>query len=265
MDTTIALSPADLQDLWINLQDQIGTLAPGRGGLRRILDIRRGTRPRGDDGYFAHLTWVVFKSGISAGVVNAKWPNFRRAFADFSIQAVAVFTGRDVSRLVKDRGIIRYRAKIEATVTNAREMLALRGQYGSFRRYLNRFDIAEQGLLYADLQRRFRHLGPYGVRSFLRRVGGDVFYSHPDTLRVLYRLGLIPSPRAPDADVGRAHALIAAANPGARVDEVNRLLTRLGSGYEIAEAICETIPKCDRCAVAHWCWYAREVRMDRVR
>jgi hypothetical protein len=139
-------------------------------------------------------------------------------------------------------------------------MLAIREEFGSFRRYLRRFDAAEQGTLYTDLRRRFRHLGPYGVRSFLRRVGEDVFYSHPDTLRVLYRLGLIPSPRAPDEEVGRAHAAIAAANPGARVDEINRLLTRLGSGYELAEAICDAIPKCHRCALAHWCWYAREVR-----
>lgn len=251
---------AELGDLYVNLQDQIGELARRRGGLRGVLQISRGRRPRTNDGYFEQLTWTVFKSGISSAVVNRKWRGFRRAFAGFSARKVATFGARDVTRLVKDRGIIRYRAKIEATIQNAREMLAVREEFGSFHRYLRHFPLHEQGRLYDDLRRRFRHLGPYGVRTFLRRVGEDVFYAHPDTLRVLYRLGLTDSPRATDDDVGRAHALIVDANPGSRLDEVNRLLTRHGSGYELDEAICDDSPKCHRCALSHWCWYYCEVR-----
>lgn len=159
------------------------------------------------------MTWTVFKAGISGAVVNHKWAEFRRAFKGFSVPAVAVFTGRDVRRLMRNPGIIRYRAKIEATIDNAREMLEIRAASGSFRRYLRGYGPEDQGRLYADLRRRFRHLGPYGVRAFLRRAGENVFFAHPDTLRVLYRLGLIPSPRAPDDDVGRAHAAIVAAKP----------------------------------------------------
>jgi 3-methyladenine DNA glycosylase Tag len=253
--------PGDLHDLYLNLRDQVEELAARRGGLTRVLEIRRGRRPRADDGYFEHMTWCVFKSGISAAVVNHKWGDFRSAFAGFSAVAVARFDGRDVSRLVRDRRIIRYRAKIEATIHNAREMLAVRQEHGSFRRFLRRYGPDDQGRLYADLRRRFEHLGPYTVRAFLRRVGEDVFYAHPDTLRVLYRLGLTPTPRAPDADVGLAHArLAAAAGADVRIDELNRLLTRFGSGYEIDEAICADIPKCHRCVLSHWCWYYAETR-----
>ncbi|MGH2376050.1 MAG: DNA-3-methyladenine glycosylase I, partial [bacterium] len=250
----------DLGDLYLNLQDQIGELARRRGGLRGVLHIPRGRRPRTNDGYFEHLTWTVFKSGISSAVVNRKWRGFRRAFAGFSARKVAAFGARDVTRLVKDPGIIRYRAKIEATIDNAGEMLAILEAFGSFHRYLRHFPLQAQGRLYDDLRRRFRHLGPYGVRTFLRRVGEDVFFAYPDTLRVLYRLGLIDSPRAADDEVGRAHALIVDANPGSRLDEVNRLLTRHGSGYELDEAICDDSPKCYRCALSHWCWYYHEVR-----
>ncbi|MGQ0551405.1 MAG: DNA-3-methyladenine glycosylase I [Armatimonadota bacterium] len=249
-----------LGDLYLNLQDQIGELASRRGGLRSILNISRGRRPRTNDGYFEHLTWTVFKSGLTSVVVNRKWRNFRRAFARFSIRKVARFGARDTNRLVKDRGIIRYRAKIEATIQNARQMLAVVEEFGSFRGYLRDFSPQDQGRLYVDLRRRFRHLGPYGVRTFLRRVGEDVFFAHPDTLRVLYRLGLIDSPRASDGEVGRAHALIVAANPGARLDEANRLLTRHGSGYELDDAVCAERPKCHRCRLSHWCWYYAEVR-----
>jgi DNA-3-methyladenine glycosylase I len=250
----------DLHDLVLNLRDQIEELAGGPRRLAGLLEIRRGRRPRTDNGYFEQMTWCVFKAGITAAVVNRKWPHFRKAFAGFSIPAVAAFTGRDVQRLVRDAGIIRYRGKIEATVQNAREMLAVRQEFKSFRRFLARCGPAEQGELYVELRRRFAHLGPYSVRAFLRRVGGDVFYSHADTLRVLYRLGLIRSPRAPDPEVGRAHARLAEANPGSRIDEINRLVTRFGSGYELDDAICAELPKCHRCLLSHWCWYYREVR-----
>jgi endonuclease III len=250
----------DLQDLYLNLRDQIDDLARGRGGLTRILDISLGRRPRADDGYFEHLTWTVFKSGLTSTVVNRKWPNFKRAFAGFSVSSVSGFGNRDVRRLMRDSGIIRYRAKIEATIDNAREMQAIQGEFGSFRRYLGRYGVDEQGGLYADLRRRFRHIGPYTVRAFLRRVGEDVFFAHPDTLRVLYRLGLTESPRASDEEVGRAHARLVRANPGARLDEVNRLLTRHGSGSGLEDATCAAAPKCHHCRLSHWCWYYREVR-----
>jgi 3-methyladenine DNA glycosylase Tag len=254
----------DLHYLLLNLRDQIEELAGGARGLARLLDIRRGRRPRTDNGYFEQMTWCVFKAGISAAVVNRKWPHFRKAFAAFSVPAVAAFAARDVQRLVKDAGIIRYRGKIEATVQNAREMLAVREEFRSFRRFLARYGPAEQGLLYVDLRRRFSHLGPYSVRAFLRRVGEDVFYSHSDTLRVLYRLGLIRSPNAPDPEVGQAHARLAAADPASRVDEINRLVTRFGSGYDLDDAICADLPKCHRCAISHWCWYYGEVRPRRA-
>lgn len=250
----------ELQDLYLNLRDQIEGLAHRHGGLGAVLDIPRGRRPRNDDHYFEQLTWSVFKSGLTSTVVNQKWAGFQRAFAEFSVRTVARFTGRDVRRLMGDRGIIRYRAKIEATIHNARQMLALCSAFGSFRRYLRRYGLEEQGTLYTDLRQRFRHLGPYGVRSFLRRCGEDVFYSHVDTRRVLYRLGLTDSPRASDVEVGRAHARLVVANPGGRLDEVNRLLTRHASGYELDEAICADLPKCHRCLLSHWCWYYRTVR-----
>jgi len=256
-------TPAELQDLYLNLREQIDDLA-GRGGLRRVLDIRRGRPVRGDDAYFAHITWTVFKAGINGAVVDHKWANFRRAFADFSVPAVAAFRPRDVTRLVNDKGIIRYRAKIEATIANARAMLGVRREFRSFSRYLAGFGVEDQGALYVDLRRRFTHLGPYGARTFLRRVGHDVFFSYPDTLRVLYRLGMTDSPRADDEDVGQAHARIVAANPASRLDEVNRLLTRHGSGYDLREATCGDIPHCHRCRLSHWCWYYHEVRLTRT-
>jgi DNA-3-methyladenine glycosylase I len=73
-----------------------------------------------DDQMFERMSLEGFQSGLSWLVILRKRPAFRRAFADFSIPAVAAFTGKDAERLLADAGIVRNRAKIEATIANAR-------------------------------------------------------------------------------------------------------------------------------------------------
>jgi DNA-3-methyladenine glycosylase I len=64
----------------------------------------------------------VFEAGLSWSIVFGKRDGFRRAFHDFDVTRVAAMTKRDVDRLVQDASIIRNRAKIQATVDNARAM-----------------------------------------------------------------------------------------------------------------------------------------------
>jgi DNA-3-methyladenine glycosylase I len=73
-----------------------------------------------------------FQSGLSWLVILRKRPAFRRAFADFAIERVAGFGERDVERLLADAGIVRNRAKIEATIGNARIVGDLPGGLLSF-------------------------------------------------------------------------------------------------------------------------------------
>ncbi len=61
-----------------------------------------------------------FQSGLSWLTVLRKRPRFREVFADFDPEVVAGFGASDVERLLQDRGIIRHRGKIEATIANAR-------------------------------------------------------------------------------------------------------------------------------------------------
>jgi DNA-3-methyladenine glycosylase I len=74
---------------------------------------------------FERLSLEAFQSGLSWIVILRKRPAFRRAFADFDPAAVAGFGDADVTRLLADAGIVRNRAKIEATVHNARRVLDL--------------------------------------------------------------------------------------------------------------------------------------------
>ena len=84
-----------------------------------------------DDALFERISLEAFQSGLSWLTILRKRENFRRAFAGFSIEAVAGFGKRDVDRLLADAGIVRNRAKIEATLTNARAAAALHRAGGS--------------------------------------------------------------------------------------------------------------------------------------
>jgi DNA-3-methyladenine glycosylase I len=76
---------------------------------------------------FERMTLEGFQSGLSWLIILRKRPGFRKAFAGFSIRKVASFDDRDVERLLADAGIVRNRAKIEATINNAQVALGLPG------------------------------------------------------------------------------------------------------------------------------------------
>jgi DNA-3-methyladenine glycosylase I len=77
-------------------------------------------------GLFERLSLEAFQSGLSWRTILAKRDAFRAAFAGFDPEAVALFDDADVARLLVDAKIVRNRAKIEATIANARATVALR-------------------------------------------------------------------------------------------------------------------------------------------
>jgi DNA-3-methyladenine glycosylase I len=68
---------------------------------------------------FERMSLEAFQSGLSWLIILRKRENFRRAFAGFDIETVAGYADADVQRLMADKGIVRNRAKIEATIANA--------------------------------------------------------------------------------------------------------------------------------------------------
>jgi DNA-3-methyladenine glycosylase I len=85
----------------------------------RYHDEEWGRPVRDDRGLYERLVLEGFQSGLSWLTILRKRDNFRAAFADFEIEAVAAFDGRDVERLLGDAGIVRHRGKIEAAIANA--------------------------------------------------------------------------------------------------------------------------------------------------
>ena len=98
--------------------------------------------------------------------MSAKWDAIRTAFGGFDPDKIAALDpcGR-IARIGADARVIRNRAKIEATVQNAQELLAILGDYGNVRGYLASFPDAHSAA--GDLRLRFRFLGDAGVWRLL--------------------------------------------------------------------------------------------------
>jgi DNA-3-methyladenine glycosylase I len=141
---------------------------------------------------FEKLSLEGFQSGLSWLTILRKRENFRRAFKSFDLEAVARFNTRSVQRLLSDAGIVRNRAKIEATINNARRCIALIQDFGSLAAYVWRFEpdpttrpeklawdslmkistSPEAVALSKDLRRRgWAFVGPTTAYSFMEAMG----------------------------------------------------------------------------------------------
>jgi DNA-3-methyladenine glycosylase I len=96
-------------------------------------DTEWGRPVTGDDALFERLSLEAFQSGLSWITVLRRRETFRAAFASFRIAEVARFTEADRERLLADPGIIRNRAKVDATLANAKEFAGWRpGELSEF-------------------------------------------------------------------------------------------------------------------------------------
>jgi DNA-3-methyladenine glycosylase I len=92
----------------------------------RYHDEEWGRPVRDERGLFEKLSLEAFQSGLSWATILRKRESFRAAFAGFDPATVAAFGAADVDRLLRDAGIVRNRAKVEATIANAGATVALR-------------------------------------------------------------------------------------------------------------------------------------------
>ena len=147
--------------------------------------------PSHDDRYlFEMLILEGAQAGLSWSTILNKRDGYRRAFAGFDPERVARFSPSKVERLLQDPGIVRNRAKVESTITNARATLAVRKEPGSLDSYLwsfvggspirNRWRnlkeiparTAESSAMSKDLKRRgFRFVGPTICYAFMQAAG----------------------------------------------------------------------------------------------
>ncbi len=153
--------------------------------LRDYHDKVWGRRTYKQSALFEALTLGVFEAGLSWSIVFGKRDAFFRAFHGFDVDKVAAMKSRDVNRLLKDASIVRNRAKIEATIANARAMksaspslAALAKSYASNRTRAPRSlavlpaSTPDAEVLAKELKTQgYRFVGPTSVYAFMQNVG----------------------------------------------------------------------------------------------
>ena len=131
-----------------------------------------GKRVGDDDTLFGVMSLQVFQAGLTWRMILNKRDGFRSAFGNWSIKTVAGFGPAEVEALRNDTGIIRNRLKIQASVDNARTVLALQSEHGSFCNWFyNVLEGAEYPALQKTLRATFKFMGPEISRMWLMASG----------------------------------------------------------------------------------------------
>lgn len=149
-------------------------------------DNEWGFPVKDDHRLFEKLSLEGFQSGLSWRTILTKRENFRAAFHDFDFDRIARYTGRDVQRLLNDKGIVRHRGKIEAVINNAgraREIVIENGSLAAFlwryepdQRHLGKPQTASTSTESVELskalkKRGWKFVGPTTVYAFMQAMG----------------------------------------------------------------------------------------------
>ncbi len=97
-----------------------------------------------DRKHFEFLVLDCFQAGLSWRTILYKRENFRKAFAQFDYKKVAKFGDKEFERLMNDAGIVRNRLKILGTIQNAKMMIEVQKEFGSFNDYIWQFTKGKQ-------------------------------------------------------------------------------------------------------------------------
>jgi DNA-3-methyladenine glycosylase I len=148
-------------------------------------DREWGVPVHDDRRHFEFLVLEAAQAGLSWSIVLKKREGYRRAFSEFDPAKVARFTDKRVEKLILDPAIIRNRMKIEAAIRNARALLAIQEEFGSFDAYCWRFVDGRPKVNRRKVMREIPATSPESdafSKDLKRRgfsfVGSTIVYAH---------------------------------------------------------------------------------------
>jgi DNA-3-methyladenine glycosylase I len=134
-------------------------------------DVAYGFPIKDDNELFGRLIMEINQAGLSWETILKKENSFRKAYANFDIQKVSGYGEKDRKRLLNDASIIRNRLKIDAAIYNAKAILALQDQYGSFQKWLEmNHPLSKDGWVKL-FKKTFHFTGGEIVNEFLMSIG----------------------------------------------------------------------------------------------
>ena len=124
-----------------------------------------------DDELFERLVLEINQAGLSWSTILNKQQNFKKAYHNFSIRKVAAYKEKDFERLMNDPGIIRNRLKINAAIENAKTLLKIQKEYGSFKKWIDHHHPKTKEEWVKIFKNTFRFTGGEIVNEFLMSTG----------------------------------------------------------------------------------------------
>lgn len=124
-----------------------------------------------DNELFGRLILEINQAGLSWNTILNKQDNFRKAFSNFDVQKVADYTLEDIERLLSDKGIIRNKLKVNAVIYNAKKILNIQEEFGSFKIWLNKHHPLEMDEWVKLFKKTFKFTGGEITKEFLMSSG----------------------------------------------------------------------------------------------
>ena len=149
----------------------------------------------------AEMTRRVFRAGFVSHVIDSKWSGFDAAFHQFDPVRCAALSDADLEALCANRAIVRNRSKILAVRANARFVLAVAGEHGSFAALLAAWAHEDTLGLWRWLREHGSRLGGLTGPLFLSAVGRDTFVMTPDVVKALGSQALVSRMPVPAAEL----------------------------------------------------------------
>jgi 3-methyladenine DNA glycosylase Tag len=165
----------------------------GAEALARLLPPKpdpKALRKLRDDRALAEMTQRVFSAGFAWSVIESKWPGFEEAFLGFEPSRLLSETDEFWHQLTKDARIVRNGAKIASVRENARFILDIAKEHGSFGKFLAEWPPSNEVGLLEVLAKRGARLGGNTGQMLLRFLGYDAFVTSKDVVACLREAGL---------------------------------------------------------------------------
>lgn len=124
-----------------------------------------------DDELFGRLIMEINQAGLSWETILKKEESFRAAYDNFNIHKVAAYTQEDRERLLSDPGIIRNKLKVNAAIENAKTIVGLQKEFGSFEKWLEHHHPKELPEWMKLFKKTFKFTGGEIVNEFLMSIG----------------------------------------------------------------------------------------------
>ena len=124
-----------------------------------------------DNELFGRLVLEINQAGLSWETILKKEASFRKAYDNFDIRKVAAYNDQDRERLLSDAGIIRNKLKVNAAIENAKTILQLQKEYGSFEKWLAHHHPQTKEEWVKLFKKTFRFTGGEIVNEFLMSTG----------------------------------------------------------------------------------------------